>query len=161
TVVALLTDGDPTTNPSPTLIADLGKAYLANWSAAIDAGVRDWAVFGLATTKGLFDAQTKRDLQNAEAANEGSDGGPSRADTEGDIGMVDAVIGALDDPNGDGSQSDSFINQHLLPMLGVPKLLADVKSVMGEVGELLDDLVIGPARVLLNPIQEAIADVKE
>src|SRR5262249_38392679 len=37
TVVAQLTDNDPNTYPSPQLIKDLGKAYLANWSAAIDA----------------------------------------------------------------------------------------------------------------------------
>ena len=39
-------------------------AYLEAWIDDIDEGLRNWADVGLATTRALFDPQTRRDVQN-------------------------------------------------------------------------------------------------
>ncbi|MHC4507326.1 MAG: FG-GAP-like repeat-containing protein, partial [Planctomycetota bacterium] len=160
-VVNLLIDLDPATNPTPQQIEDLGKAYIANWSVEIDEGARVWGQLGLATTKGLFDPEAVRYWQNQEAQNEGADVDSGRGEAEADISLLDVIAFELDDPNRDGLSDDSFLNNHLLPMLGMPELFADFADILTDVGELLDDFVLGPVRVLLNPLQEAIADVKQ
>ena len=159
-VSALVLDGDGSTNPTAEQIEDLGKGYIASWIEAIDDGVRNWGALGLATSKALFDADNVRYWQNQQAANEGADVDHGRADAEGEVGIVDAMIRELDDPNHDGSTDDSFVNKYLGPMLGVPAFVSDITAVLGEVGELLDELVLPPFRLVLNPMKQALADVK-
>ena len=69
----------------------------------------------------MFDADVLRFWQNEQAANEGADIDPARADAEGSIGFVDGILLELDDPNHDGSTDDSFLTRYLGPMLGVPR----------------------------------------
>ncbi|MDP8942565.1 MAG: zinc dependent phospholipase C family protein, partial [Actinomycetota bacterium] len=159
-LTALLLDGDPATTPSGAQLALLAKAYLRSWSEAIDDGIANWGQFGLATSKALFDADNVRYWQNYLERNQGADVDPSRGATEGEIGIVDAIIAELDDPNHDGSFSDSFIDRHLLPMLGTPKLLSELGSLLRDAVGIVDELLLPPLRLLLNPIQEAIADVR-
>ncbi len=159
-MTALALDGDAATNPTVQQIEDLGKGFLASWIEAIDNGVRNWPVLGLATTKALFDADNKRFWQNEAGANEGADVDPARAEAEGGISYVDAILAELDDPNHDGSSDDSFITRHLAPMLGVPSGLADIGNLLGDLTSQLDELVLPPFRFLLNPLSQAIADVK-
>ena len=146
--------------PTPQQVADLGRAYLHSWSDAIDDGVRNWGEFGLLTSKGLFDADNRRYWQNLEARNEGADVDQSRADAEAGVGIIDSIIASLDDPNGDGDREDSFIDRHLSPMFGTPKALGAVAGVLGDVTGLLDEVAIGPLRLLMRPLKNAIADVK-
>jgi len=152
--------GDPADDPDPALLDELHRAYLANWSAAIDAGIRNWAEFGLACAKGLFDAQAKRDVQNSEGENVGIEADPARAEVEGDVGTIDTITAYLEDPNQDGDYSDSFINGYLAPMLGVPRQITDLQTLLQSFGEFLDDQIVGPLRLALNPITEVVADIK-
>src|SRR6185369_4630008 len=95
---------------SDSLKADLFRAYLYNWVDEIDAGIRDWAAVGLAFTKALFDAQSRRDLQNKVGAAFGADtlANTARANAEAGVGVLGVLIAELDDPNGDGLTDDSF-----------------------------------------------------
>ena len=145
---------------SSTLISDLTRAYLANWSHEIDLGVQNWAAVGLASTKALFDPATRRFWQNEQTQNEGSDVDPARAAAE-KIGTLDIFLSELDDPNHDGKTDDSYISNHLLPMLGIPTFLADFRTALTDFTSLLDDLVIAPIRLLLAPVKAAIAEVKQ
>src|SRR5262249_6278067 len=54
------------TPPSAQQSAELFAAYLGAWRGELDDGIRNWGEVGLASTKGLFDAQARRDLQNDE-----------------------------------------------------------------------------------------------
>jgi hypothetical protein len=156
--VALVESGG---TPAPELIASLEVAYLYDWIAEIDAGLGSWGRVGLSVTRGLFEAQTRRDVQNELGRNVGSEVDPARADVEADVDVVDAVLAALDDPDLDGNREDSFIDNHLLPMLGVPTPLIDFGLVLGGVADLLDDQLLGPLRVLFNPVRAAGDEIAE
>ncbi|MBL8533161.1 MAG: hypothetical protein JNL33_04830, partial [Betaproteobacteria bacterium] len=149
-----------TTIPGTTL-QDLFTSYLYNWIDNIDAGLAHWGEFGLATTKALFDAQSKRDLQNEEGEPYGAETDITRADREDAVGMLSVVMNELDDPNGDGLTNDSFINVHLLPMLGIPNELAFVRTAMQTFGSALNEGVIEPLQLAFNPINAAVAEIKE
>ena len=56
-----------------------------------------------------------------------------------------------------GYESEDFINDHLISMLGAPDLVGDLNELFGVVSDTLDD-VLGPA---LNPLQAPIAEIKE
>src|SRR5262249_742792 len=122
----------------------LYRAYLYNWVDNIDDALLHWSEVGLLPSTLLADNQAKRDLQNREAGKMGSDVDTGRADAEGDIGALDAAVRRLDDPNGDGSTDDSFINNHLLPMLGFPKEFGDLRLVLQNFSEAVNDLIVGP-----------------
>jgi len=159
-VIAELHDSDPNT-PSLALIDELFRAYLHQWSAAINRGFQNWARLGLATASALFDVDARRHLQNQVGENFGADPDPSRADAEGDVSILDTFQRELDDPNRDGNIDDSFITNYLLPMFGVPQKLADFRTALGNFGEVVDDNIVGPARLALNPLLEALAKLAE
>jgi hypothetical protein len=124
-------------------------AYVGAWIEDIDAGLAAWSELGLATTKGLFDPQTRRDAQNDECDSFGADViTPEDADDEinprrvceNGVGVIDTVLYA----------SDDFINDHLLSMLGAPDVIGDLRELLGEIADLLDD-ILGPA---LNPLRQ-------
>jgi hypothetical protein len=117
--------------------------YINAWIADIDRGLRAWPELGLATTKGLFDAQTRRDLQNDECRLH-VEGTLSRDECEADIGMVDTVFSA----------SNTFVNQHLLSMLGLPDIVGQIREVLDEVTALLDD-ILAALSVPFNPLRVA------
>src|SRR5262249_12316185 len=152
---------DPGSASATALLPDLVRAYLANWSHEIDVGLRDWAAVGIASTKAIFDPGSGRFWQNEEGQNEGADVDPARADAEGGGGVFDVFLSELDDPNHDGATDDSFITQHVMPMLGIPPFLSDFRTAMTDFGSLVDDLVLAPTRLLLAPVKAAIAEVKQ
>ena len=76
------------------------------------------------------------------------------------MGIIDSIIASLDDPNGDGDREDSFIDRHLSAMFGTPKAFGAVAGVLSDVTGLLDEVAIGPLRLLMRPLKNAIADVK-
>jgi hypothetical protein len=145
--------------PTQTLIDKTVGAYLRAWSADIDAGVAEWGRFGLATTNVLLDPATTRYWQNVLAANEGIDS--QRADAEHDIGFLDILLAELDDPNRDGNLDDSFLNNHILPMLGLPDQVGGVRAAISDLFTLIDDLVLAPVAFILEPLKAPIRAVKE
>ena len=102
-------------------------AYVYEWIQDIDEGLAAWSELGLATTKGLFDPQTRRDAQNdicdsfgADVVTaEPADTRPTRgASCENGVGVIDTVLWA----------SDDFIDDHLLSMLGAPDAIGDLRA---------------------------------
>jgi hypothetical protein len=136
-------------------------AYVYAWIQDIDAGLAAWSELGLATTNALFDPQTRRDAQNDICDSFGSDVvTPEDADDETDprrvcengVGVVDTVLWA----------SDDFINDHLLSMLGAPDVIGDLRELLAEVADLLDDILgpaLNPLRALSNEINEFATDL--
>jgi hypothetical protein len=125
-------------------------AYLNAWIADINDGLRDWSQLGLATTRGLFDPQARRDLQNEECASKGSEGSTLRAECEDGISITDVVF----------DQSDDFINEHLLSMIGLPDFVGEVREIVGEISEVFED-ILAVVAMPLNPLLEAKADLEE
>ncbi len=136
-------------------------AYVVAWIADIDDGLAAWSELGLATTKGLFDPQTRRDAQNDECASFGADVvTPEDADDETNprrvceagVGVIDTVLYA----------SDDFINDHLLSMLGAPDVVGDLRAFLADVADLLDSILgpaLNPLRALSNEIHEFASDL--
>lgn len=122
-------------------------AYVNAWIDDIDDGLKHWSEFGLASTKALFDPQARRNTQNDECGPLGSETDQVRINCEDGIGVVDVLF----------HEADPFINDHLLSMLGAPDFVGGLREVLGEVSDLIDDIV-GPA---VNPIREPLADLKE
>ena len=125
-------------------------AYLIAWIDDINDGLRHWSELGLATTRGLFDPQARRDLQNEECASKGSEESTLRAQCEDDVRIVDVVL----------DQSDDFINAHLLSMIGLPDFVGDVRAIVGEISEDFEE-ILAVVSLPLNPLLEAQADLKE
>ena len=156
-VVAILAGGGV---PSPVLVDQLYRAYLAGWAADIRSGLENWGILGLASTNALFDADARRHLQNATAADTGADVDPARADAEG-VGLLDVLIAELDDPNRDDDTSDSFIDNYLMPMLGSPRRLVELTGVLGTFAEALDDTILGALGIVANPLRATIAELAQ
>jgi hypothetical protein len=115
----------------------------------IDTGLRNWSRLGLASTKGLFDAQTRRNLQNDECGLLGGEDTDLRGGCESGIGMLDVIIDATND----------FVNQFLLSMLGAPDVVGQVRSILQDVMDAFDDIV-NTVLAPINPLREALEDVK-
>ncbi len=158
-VIQKLVDGDSIDS----LKDDLFRAYLYNWVDEIDEGVRHWAEFGLAFTKAFFDAGSRRELQqkvgDATGFIDSADKNSIRSKAEDGVGRLDVLIAELDDPNGDGSTFDSFINQHLLPMAGLPAELGLLRSALQSFGDELD-AVLKPQDDTMNPIKSKAGKIK-
>jgi hypothetical protein len=114
-------------------------AYFQAWIDDIDDGLAHWGDLGLAVTNGLFDPQTRRDLQNEECEFHGGEGSELRSDCEDGVGAIDTVMWSADD----------FINDHLLSMLGAPDFVGGLREALGALSNLIDE-VVGEA---LNPIR--------
>jgi hypothetical protein len=72
------------------------------------------------------DAQARRDLQNEETAADGADGLEGlRADKEDQVGVLKVVL----------HESEAFITDHLLSMMGLPDFVGDVAEILGEISE--------------------------
>lgn len=131
------------------------SAYVAEWRRDIDTGLQNWGQFGLATTKGLFDAQTRRDLQNANCAQE-TIGGFSLSETslvrvqcEGAVGMVDTVL----------ASSNTFINDHLLSMAGLPDAAGGTRAALQDISALIAP-ILNAADLPFNPIAQLEAQIR-
>lgn len=123
------------------------NAYVNAWIADIDDGLAHWSEFGLATTRALFDPQAKRNTQNDECGPVGSENQQVRINCENGVGILDVVF----------HETDPFINDHLLSMLGAPDFVGGLREFLADVSDVIDDIV-GPA---LNPVREVLADIKE
>ena len=130
-------------------------AYVYEWIKDIDDGLAAWSELGLATTKGLFDPQTRRDAQNDICDSYGGDilttedadaeTNPRRT-CEAGVGVVDTVLWS----------SEDFINDHLLSMLGAPDAIGDLRALLADIADTIDD-ILGPA---LNPLRTLSNEVK-
>ncbi|MDZ4736982.1 MAG: LEPR-XLL domain-containing protein, partial [Rhodospirillaceae bacterium] len=142
-------------------------AYFYNWVEDIDAAVQNWGEVGLAFAKAMWDAQSKRDLQNIVGAETGQTDLPAntiRRDAEANVGVIDVFFRELDDPNNDDDHSDGYINRYLLPAIGLPDFTGDVREALGDVAAFLDALVapiVEPIQAFFLPIQEAIVDFED
>lgn len=148
---ALVDSAEAFANFVTSSLAAAGKllldAYVNAWIEDIDDGLRNWSDFGLSTTRALFDPQARRDTQNDECGPLGSEGQQVRINCEDGIGIVDTLF----------HETDPFINDHLLSMLGAPDFVGGLREALGELSDLIDSIV-GPA---LNPIREPLAQLKE
>jgi hypothetical protein len=132
------------------LAGEVLDAYIAEWRLDIDGGMMNWGKFGLATTRGLFDAQSRRDYQNQETWADGDDGLEGlRADKEDQIGILKVVL----------HESDAFINDHLLSMMGLPDFVGDVREILGEISDVFDD-ILAYAGMPFNPLEEGLLAIE-
>lgn len=124
-------------------------AYVGAWIDDIDDGVRHWNELGLAFSRGWFDPQARRDLQNAECHLEGSEGSLLRAECENGIGALDVIHHEI----------EPFLDDHLLSMIGFPDFLIELGAILDSVAEFVDDIItyIG---LPFRPFEEAIAELK-
>ncbi|MDO9284888.1 MAG: LEPR-XLL domain-containing protein, partial [Aquabacterium sp.] len=150
TLFGQIADGDlPAADALLNLAGVLGSAgggnaagYLDYWIANIDDGLQHWSELGLAVSRTLFDPQGGRDLQNREGTSAGPDAvAPDmldkRAEVEEGVGLLDRLINQIEDPNADGHGDDSVFNRVLLPMLGMPDKIGELKAGLGDfIGEL-------------------------
>ncbi len=83
----------------------------------------------------------------------------ARGNVEDGVGVLDALVSDLDDPNGDGDNSDSFTTQHLEPMLGIPSQITQLAPLLQGYAQTIDDNIIGPLGLALNPISQALGQL--
>ncbi len=128
----------------------LFDAYLGAWIADIDAGLEAWGEgIGLRSTRALFDPDARRDLQNSDCAGEGPENEADRGQCESETGLVDVLLQEIDRPD---QPFESYVNNHLLSMLGLPDLVGDVRAIFTEFSNVVHDAL----DVLLAPIEELI-----
>jgi hypothetical protein len=101
------------------IINNIGSAYMGAWIDDIQDGLEHWGELGLASTRALFDPQARRDLQNEECQFI-SEGTQARADCENGIGAIDVLF----------AESDDFIDDHLLSMLGAPDVVGQIHDLL-------------------------------
>lgn len=133
------------TDVAADLINGLIDDYLEAWIDDIEAGLRDWTEIGLATMQAMQDPQARRDAQNFICRNKGAEDSALRAACEDGVGMVDVML----------FKTESYIEEHLLSMLGLPDVVGDVIDAVDVVGEFLADIIP------FNPISAGIAELKE
>ena len=124
-------------------------SYVSAWIDDIDSGLKDWSKLGLATSRGLFDAQARRDLQNDECRFRGAEDTDLRAECEAAIGTLDVVL----------NEVDPFINDHLLSMMGLPDFAGDVRRIVNDVRAIFED-ILEQVLALFNPLREVLVDIK-
>ncbi|TNM39719.1 hypothetical protein FHP29_12705 [Nocardioides albidus] len=123
------------------------KAYASAWIDDIDAGLRDWGELGLAATRALFDPQTRRDLQNEKCAWKGAESDQLRIDCEDGIGMIEVVL----------DESDDFLYDHLLSMLGAPDVAVTLAEALATVSDAVTTAFQDALGPVLNPILNPLA----
>lgn len=128
----------------------LKDGYIAAWIEDIDTGLEHWSELGLAITNGLFDPQSKRDLENEICRFTGGEETLLRADCESAVRTID-VINAL---------SQDYINDYMLAMLGLPDSAGGVRAAMQQYSDDVD-LILAPLQFPLNPILEADAQISK
>src|SRR5262245_53066237 len=75
-----------------------------------------------------------------------------RGDTENGFGILDVMLNEIEDPNHDVSTQDSFLNNYLLSMLGVPSKIGELRAGFGDFLEKIDAQFLDPLRELLGDI---------
>ena len=149
----------------------LRAAYLDNWIKDIDDGLAHWPELGLRITRGLFDPETKRQIQNETCEDEVNN---DRILCEAGVGIIDVVLAVVDTPPGFNTSAQvggtldgtSFIDDHLLKMF-LPDLVGDIRSSIRKIGGVLDDInlfdgaldfVTKPLEAIGEKIQDEIQD---
>lgn len=125
-------------------------AYVGAWIDDINEGLVHWDELGLRFSKGFFDPQARRDLQNDECHLKGSEGSILRADCEDGVGTLDVILDEI----------APFINDHLLSMIGLPDAVGEVREILGDVADVVEDIIDYIGLPFL-PFEEAIADLEE
>ena len=142
------------------------NAYLGAWIDDIDSGLEAWGEgIGLRSTRALFDPQARRNMQNSECASEGPENEADRAACEDGIGIVDVLLFEIDTPD---APFDSFVNNHLLSMLGAPDFVGGLRAVLTEFGNIVSDVLeplLAPIEevvgVALNPLEQALDELED
>jgi hypothetical protein len=135
------------------------KAYLDEWVQDIDGGLMEWpAGVGLASTRGLFDAQTRRNFQTTECVlqcdpNFGGLGQGSLlcAACENSIGLVDVTL----------DQLDPFVSNWVPRMLGAPDIIVSLQNILGSFASQLGTLLANQTTPVLNPLLETQAEIQQ
>jgi hypothetical protein len=149
---ARCTGHDPCTTRNADGDHSFSADFLHAWVDDIESGLKDWSRLGLAITRALFDPQAHRDAQNDACDGYGEEPPKrlSRGECEQRVGAVDTLV----------YKTRSFVDDHLLSMLGVPDWVVYVKKISGAAFDALADVVdkiVGPA---LNPLRELEATIK-
>jgi Immunoglobulin domain/Bacterial Ig domain/Immunoglobulin I-set domain len=115
------------------LASEVLDSYLNDWIDDINEGLYHWSEFGLATSKGLFDPQARRNLQNSTCAIDGTDGiSGARADCENKVKLMDVVK----------DESDVFMKTYMQGMLGVPDVLTDLLQALDPIIDDFNQLLV-------------------
>ena len=139
---------DPGDLAADLTIDNLVETYLEHWIEDIEDGLKNWSDLGLASTRALFDPRSRRAAQDHICRNEPDDENSLlRRNCEDGVGPLDVLT----------YESEDFINDHLISMLGAPDVVGDLNELFGVVSDTLED-VLGPQ---LNPLQAPIAELKE
>jgi hypothetical protein len=140
---------------------DILARYLDNWIQEIDEGLASWGELSLALNRAYFDPQLRRSLQNRPSfpgcGNSGPDAftGP-RADCEDAVSSLEVIL----------DETNDFVNEHLLAMLGAPPQVGEVRRIR-QAFQARFDAALGPIvrRLVVNPlvgvIDEVLADARE
>ena len=130
------------------------RSYLREWIKDIDSGLQHWSELGLAMTRGLFDPQARRDLQNAKFSSiypgDSLDANSLRAKAEHGVSTIDVVL----------HEAEPFITHHLLSMLGAPDVVGAIAHKLGQFSDFIRDEFLGPLHVVINPLLETIDEIK-
>jgi len=129
-------------------------SYMAKWADAIDAGLAQWTGLGLATTQGLFDAQTHRQEQNAFCEElhvpEAGASEAARKACEDQVSIRETVK----------RRSSGFIGTHGVKMMGLPEETVRVLEILHEQEQRLLE-VLALAGSPLRPLAENALILKE
>ena len=124
------------------------SSYVHAWIEDIDSGLHAWGELGLASTRALFDPQTRRDLQNEECASkEPDDQRPASPNCEDGIGAVDVLVRLHERLR----QQSPAVDARAPDFVGVAR--GAIQDAMDTLGKALD--------VVLNPIAQPLAAIED
>ena len=142
------------------IIDGLTADYLDAWIADIGAGLRHFADFSLGIARGLFDPQTRRDAENDACRTTGSEDifNLQRDNCEKAVSLGDAVFFGVDHVY-EGQSDPSWINQFLIPMVGFPDFVGDIRNLGHQIADIIDSIFqfLG----IFNPLDAILADLHE
>ena len=103
-------------------IDNLVETYLEHWIDDIEDGLKNWSDLGLARPRRSSTRARTATAQNHICRNEPDDENSLlRANCEDGVGPLDVL----------GYESEDFINDHLISMLGAPDLVGDLNELFG------------------------------
>ena len=146
---------DPTISGPALVVRD----YVDAWITDLQAGLVHWPEFSLAIARGLFDPQTRRDAENDTCKTTGPEDifNILRDNCEKGVSLGDAVFFAADHLYTSGDPS--WINRYLIPMVGFPDIVGNIRNLGSEIAGAIDDVFqfLG----IFNPLSAIIADLHE
>jgi hypothetical protein len=152
----LLTDGERR-HEILTLTTDAPDCASSPAVADIDLGVSSGAASG---SRRRTSCSTRRRAATGRTTWRRTTGSTASAATPRGIGFLDVLLAELGDPNRDGNFDDSRSSHRILPMLGLPKFIGDIRSAVSDFGALVDDLVLSPVRFIMEPLKAPLRAVK-